>query len=89
MINCTGPESNLRKRKLPLLLSLLENGYIQTDQLGLGIVCTFNGATINTKGKVNYSLHCIGSLRKAALWESTAVREIREQAQTLAQSIQL
>ena len=43
VINCTGPESNYRKVKLPVLASLMKQGMLVNDPLGLGILCSEDG----------------------------------------------
>lgn len=84
VINCTGPESNYRKLRLPIIRDLVECGKVTTDELGLGIACTVEGHVINQNGDKETGLWCIGPMRKAVLWETTALREIREQADALA-----
>jgi uncharacterized NAD(P)/FAD-binding protein YdhS len=46
-----------------------------------------NGALINREGEVSNLLFTLGSPQKGCLWETTAVAEIRQQAQTLAQQL--
>lgn len=84
VINCTGPESNYRKVRFPIIRDLMERGKVMNDELGLGIRCDAEGRIINEKGTTEAGLWCIGPMRKAALWETTALREIREQAAQLA-----
>ena len=40
VINCTGPESNYRKVRFPIISDLIGKGKVKTDALGLGIECT-------------------------------------------------
>jgi uncharacterized NAD(P)/FAD-binding protein YdhS len=87
LINCTGPQSNYRKLRSPLLQSLLDQGITMLDEIGLGILCTPEGQLINRSGSLQEKIHCIGPMLKAVRWETTAVREIREQAFMLAQKI--
>jgi uncharacterized NAD(P)/FAD-binding protein YdhS len=84
VINCTGPESNYRKVRFPIISDLLSRGKVKTDALGLGIECTPEGRIINAQGKIEEGLWCIGPMRKSVLWETTALRELREQAVELA-----
>lgn len=84
LINCTGPESNYRKVKFPIIRNLMEQGKVVSDELGLGINCTADGRIQNAKNEIENGLWCIGPMRKSALWETTALREIREQAIQLA-----
>lgn len=87
VINCTGPESNYRKVRLPILADLMDKKLLMTDQLGLGIACTYEGKLIGQNGNTVPGLWCIGPMRKAVLWETTAIRELRIQAIELAREI--
>jgi uncharacterized NAD(P)/FAD-binding protein YdhS len=87
VINCTGPESNYRKVRFPIISDLIGRGKVQTDSLGLGIKCTPEGRIINQQDNVEEGIWCIGPMRKAMLWETTALRELREQASELASLI--
>ena len=84
VINCTGPESNYRKVRFPIVNDLIERGRVKVDELGLGIKCTPEGRIINEQDQVEDRLWCIGPMRKSVLWETTALRELREQASELA-----
>ncbi len=87
VINCTGPESNYRKIRFPIISDLIGRGKVKMDELGLGIQCTPEGRIINDKDKIEEGLWCIGPMRKSVLWETTALRELREQALELASLI--
>lgn len=84
VINCTGPESNYRRLNHPLIVSLVEQGLIHADSLGLGLLTDSTGALIDQHGESSPSLYTLGPPRKGQLWETTAVPEIRVQAQALA-----
>jgi uncharacterized NAD(P)/FAD-binding protein YdhS len=84
VINCTGPESNYRKVRFPIISDLIGRGKVKTDELGLGIKCTPEGRIINEQDNIEAGIWCIGPMRKAVLWETTALRELREQASELA-----
>jgi uncharacterized NAD(P)/FAD-binding protein YdhS len=77
LINCTGPESNFEKVEIPLIKQLLQAKIICTDALKYGIEASING-------QITPNLFTIGPPLKGILWESTAVPEIRLQAQQLA-----
>lgn len=77
VINCTGSESNFNKLDVPLVKNLLAKNYIRTDSLALGIQAAPNG-------KISENLYTIGTALKGILWESTAMPEIRTQANQLA-----
>lgn len=84
IINCTGSELNYDRLQHPLITHLFQIGLIQTDSLKLGLATAENGALIDAKGNASSWLYTLGCLRKGQLWETTAVPEIRQQAQTLA-----
>jgi uncharacterized NAD(P)/FAD-binding protein YdhS len=80
IINCTGPESDLRRARDPVLTSLLESGLAMTDEFGLGLRTTADGALIGTDGTSRGSLCLVGPLLKGQYWEATAVPELRVHA---------
>ncbi len=84
VVNCTGPESNYRRLNHPLIVGLCEQGLIQPDELGLGLLTDARGALVGGDGKPSPWLYTLGPTRKGELWETTAVPEIRIQAQALA-----
>jgi uncharacterized NAD(P)/FAD-binding protein YdhS len=84
VINCTGPECDYRQLRMPLIASLRATGLLQPDELGLGLAATEDGALIDLGGAASRVFYTLGPPRKGALWETTAVREIRTQAAQLA-----
>ncbi len=70
LINCTGPQSFAKKLDLPWLQSGFEHGLLAPDPLALGI---------QRGPRSTERLHLIGPPRKGSAWESTALREIRQQ----------
>ncbi len=80
IINCTGPESNFEKMDIPLIKQLLKDDMIEVDALKYGLKCMPNG-------QISGNLYAIGPPLKGILWESTAVPEIRGQAQQLAKML--
>ena len=75
---CTGPEGDITQSNSPLLRSLVAQGLITPGPLRLGpLRDTSDGAP----------LWLIGPLRRETLWETTAVREIREQAYEVAAEV--
>lgn len=79
VINCTGPETDCRKFNSPLVRQLRQQGLIRPDPLGLGVDVAENGALLNEHGAPSDFLYTLGPPRKGALWETTAVPEIRGQ----------
>lgn len=86
VINCTGPGAHNRHTTHPILRPLLEDGTLCEDELDLGLNTDPIGRAIDSSGQILDTLLIAGTLRKATLWESTAVPELRQQAQTIAQS---
>jgi uncharacterized NAD(P)/FAD-binding protein YdhS len=83
IINCTGPESDVSKIEDPLISNLYRRGLIQRDPLGLGLVADEKGHPVRQDGTAWTAVVTLGSLRRAQLWETTALREIRDQAEQL------
>jgi uncharacterized NAD(P)/FAD-binding protein YdhS len=90
IINCTGPETDLMKLENSFLKICLEQGTITQDKLRLGIrTNTETFEVINSKGELQHNLYTLGSNLKGELWESTAVNELRDQAERLASRLTL
>lgn len=77
VINCMGSESNLARLDSPLLQNLLSKQLIQPDALNQGLAAAPDGT-------LGPHLYTLGTALKGILWESTAMPEIRAQAQQLA-----
>ena len=84
IINCTGPSGDYTKCKNVLINNLLVNGKMQQDALKLGIETGIRGEIICSNGVIQKNWFAVGPLRKASEWESTAIREIRTQAESVA-----
>ncbi len=84
VINCTSFVGDYQKLQHPLLLNLFKTGLIRSDSLNLGLDVAKNGALIDQQGEISQQLYTLGSPCKGCRWETTAVREIREQAEDLA-----
>lgn len=88
IINCTGPETDLMNLNKSFLKNCLLKGILKQDNLKLGIKAdTETFQIINSDGKPHTNLYTIGSNLKGELWESTAVNELREQAEKLAEKL--
>jgi uncharacterized NAD(P)/FAD-binding protein YdhS len=84
VINCTGSETDCRRIDDSLITSLFVQGLARPDPLFLGLEVDAHGALIDHLGKPSRVLFTIGPTRKGHLWETTAVPEIRHQAEQLA-----
>jgi uncharacterized NAD(P)/FAD-binding protein YdhS len=83
-INCTGPASNYAAIDLPLVAQLRRAGWLVPDPLRLGVETDEHGRLLGADGAPVAGLFTIGPLMRPALWESTAIPEIRAQAAALA-----
>lgn len=84
VINCTGPSPDITRTDNPLLLALQKRGLIAPDPLRLGIDVTEDGRVIGADGRVVPGLLTVGPPCKGALYEATAIPEIRGQAAAVA-----
>jgi uncharacterized NAD(P)/FAD-binding protein YdhS len=87
IVNCTGPNGDVRTGGSRLLESLCAEGAVHPHPLGLGLDTCAGGAVLDARGHASESLFAIGPLRRGELWETTAVPEIRAQAQALARHL--
>jgi uncharacterized NAD(P)/FAD-binding protein YdhS len=84
VINCTGPDANIRRIQDPLLKNLFQHNLVQPDAISLGLDTAESGAILDNRGVASDFIYTLGPLRKGNLWESIAVPEIRVQASQLA-----
>ena len=84
VINCTGPAPSNSPASNPAIGSLLVHGWLRPDELGLGVETGADGNAIDAEGREVPDLFVVGTLRKPAFWESTAVPELRNQAAVVA-----
>jgi uncharacterized NAD(P)/FAD-binding protein YdhS len=87
VVNCTGPDGDVRGGGSHLLAALCGGGSARPHPLGLGLDKAPDGALLDERGRASGTLFALGPLRRGELWESTAVPEIRAQAQALAQRL--
>jgi uncharacterized NAD(P)/FAD-binding protein YdhS len=84
VINCTGPDYNIRRSRDPLMHSLLSQGLAVSDPLNLGIRTAAYGALVNAQGQAAPNLFYVGPMLRADHWEATAAQELRGYAERLA-----
>ena len=65
VINCSGPELNLRKVNSALLQDLFQQGLMRQDTLTLGLDVDRNGALLDTDGRASQQLFALGPRAKA------------------------
>ena len=81
IINCTGPNSNLKQSDNILLRNLAIKGLIAADEFNLGINTADEDYSIVDANNFNHkNIFTLGSNLKGKLWESVAVPELRMQA---------
>jgi uncharacterized NAD(P)/FAD-binding protein YdhS len=83
-INCTGPSPAVGHAEDRFAASLIEAGLARMDPIGLGLETDPLGRPLARSGRSSGGLWVIGSLRRPALWETTAVPELRAQAESVA-----
>ncbi|GAA1770962.1 FAD/NAD(P)-binding protein [Luedemannella helvata] len=86
VVACTG-SCRLPEAAGPLLTTLLGDGLVRPGPHGLGLDVDAAGRLRDAAGRVNPRLWTVGPLRRGALWETTAVPEIRAQARALAEQL--
>jgi uncharacterized NAD(P)/FAD-binding protein YdhS len=84
VINCTGPDYDLKRTRDPLWRGLLDAGLAVPDPLGLGVKTGPNGALFDVDGWSGPHLYYLGSMLRADHWEATAAAELRVHAEQLA-----
>lgn len=87
IVNCTGPQTDYNRINSPLIQQLVSQKLIIPHELRLGLSALPDGRLLQENGQPSCSLFAIGTALRGALWESTAVPEISEQAAHLAQTV--
>ncbi len=85
IVNCTGGASDVRGFNDPLFQQMLRDGLMRACPNGLGLDIDEEGRVRDAAGAVQADLFTIGPPTQGALWESTAVPNIRVDAARLAQ----
>jgi uncharacterized NAD(P)/FAD-binding protein YdhS len=78
--NCTGPLHSIGHTRDPLLRSLLDEGAVRPDELGLGLA-------VDETSRAGERIWALGPLTKGRYWEIIAVPDIREQAAVVAEDL--
>jgi uncharacterized NAD(P)/FAD-binding protein YdhS len=84
VVNCTGPGGPLRH---PLVADLVAGGTARSGPHGLGLDTDEAGRLTDHAGRPWPGVHVLGPARRGRLWETTAVPEIRAQAEQLAATL--
>jgi uncharacterized NAD(P)/FAD-binding protein YdhS len=89
VFECRGRLLHITRSQNPFIQSLLNTGIGRSDPLGLGLAVTADCSLIGAKGSASDRLYAIGPVTAGTFWESTAIPEIRKQAQALAQRLRM
>eukprot|EP01059_Diplonema_ambulator_P007282 TRINITY_DN1675_c2_g1_i1.p1 TRINITY_DN1675_c2_g1~~TRINITY_DN1675_c2_g1_i1.p1 ORF type:complete len:501 (+),score=199.73 TRINITY_DN1675_c2_g1_i1:47-1504(+) len=89
VINCTGPQLDFRHTPPSALFTQLITTSLATpEQTGIGLlVDTTTGQLLSPDLAPSPYIYAIGPVRKGSEWETIAVKDIRKQAQGVAQAI--
>jgi uncharacterized NAD(P)/FAD-binding protein YdhS len=84
IISCTGIQESYTDSPRPLIRSLMSNGLARANDLGMGFRTDGQGALLDANMLPSSVFFTIGPPRRGELFETTAVPEIRDQADALA-----
>jgi len=84
VINCTGSNEDYGQTANPLVRSLLASGRIVSNSIGKGLHTSGHGELRDVDGATCDWLLTLGPPRLGGLFETTAVPELRKQAEALA-----
>jgi uncharacterized NAD(P)/FAD-binding protein YdhS len=87
VVNCTGPNCDISKVTVPLVVQLRDEGYLQQDPTRIGFEVNDDYQVINRGGRPAENLFYIGPMLKARFWEAIAVPELRVHARRLAERL--
>ncbi|MBX3031113.1 MAG: FAD/NAD(P)-binding protein [Chloroflexi bacterium] len=85
VIMCIGPSADPARE--PVLADAIRQGVLAPHPLGMGLAVDAAGRACDAGGRATWPVWAVGSLRKGAEWESTAVPELRLHAAALATAI--
>ena len=87
LVDCTGIEARIQAIPGTLLATLAARGVVRPGAHGLGVEVDADGAVVSAAGHVIPGLLAIGTPRLGAEWETTAIPELRLQAEALARRL--
>jgi uncharacterized NAD(P)/FAD-binding protein YdhS len=87
VVNCAGPRKDIHRSDDPLLKGLLSSGAARADIMGIGLDTFPDGRLRPAHGQSPSRIWTLGATRQGTLLESTAVPEIRQQADDVARSV--
>ncbi len=87
IVNCTGPEFDVRAWRSPIVEDLLASGLARPGPLGLGLDVDADGSLLDGSGHAAPAISVVGPLRRGVEWETTAIPELRVQADAVARRV--
>lgn len=87
IVNCTGPQGDIRHSGERLIQHLLAAGRIRPDALNLGIDVDAQSRVVGVDGASDPALYCVGPMTRGSYWEIVAVPDIRRQCTELARRL--
>lgn len=81
VINCTGPEGDYSRSRLPLVRSLIAQGLVRPDAYRLGIDVDADFTVLRADGSRAEGLVTLGPPTRGRFWEVTAVPHLRRQVE--------
>lgn len=84
LIDCTGPDFDAARTSDRLTAALVDSGHARAAPLGLGLDVDVEGRLVGADGRASDRLLALGPPARAALWETTAVPDIRKRVDSLA-----
>jgi len=86
-IQATGLQTAVQRTSHRLLRQMFESRLVRADRQGLGIDADTAGRVMRADGTAEPGLRVIGTLLRGALWECTALPEIRTMAAKFAREL--
>jgi uncharacterized NAD(P)/FAD-binding protein YdhS len=84
LINCTGPAGGMAETDDPLIASLLADGTVRPDPLGLGLDVDEALRLRTARGGIHDRLFALGPLTRGVFWEINSAPDIGVHARELA-----
>lgn len=84
VISCTGIHEDYTRSPRPFVRSMMEQGLARPNELGIGFDTDDHGALLDQQMQPSSLFFTLGPPRRGNLFETTAVPEIRSQAESLA-----
>ncbi len=87
IINCTGPDSDLRRTRNPFVQAAMQGGLLRPDALRLGFDVDADGRLLDSQGNPGSGLWAAGPMARAIVGEATGVPEASAHARHVAEAL--